>query len=96
MNKAELITAIAIDASISKKAAAKVLNSYINTVKTTLKKSEKVGLVGFGTFSVVKRKAREGRHPLTGRAIKIPAKIAVKFQPSKKLGGGSTPPPRAR
>ena len=63
MNKAELITAIAIDASISKKAAAKVLNSYINTVKTTLKKSEKVGLVGFGTFSVVKRKAREGRHP---------------------------------
>jgi DNA-binding protein HU-beta len=54
-------------------------------VARELKKNGKLGLVGFGTFSVVKRKAREGRNPQTGKAIKIPAKKVVKFKPGKEL-----------
>jgi len=85
MTKAELVGVIAGDAEISKAAAAKALESYIKTVTTELKKNGKLGLVGFGTFSVIKRKARTGRNPQTGDKIKIKAKKVVKFKPGKGL-----------
>ncbi len=85
MTKAELIAVIAKDADIPKAAATKALESYVKTVTTELKKNGKLGLVGFGTFSVVKRKARTGRNPQTGDKIKIKAKKVVKFKPGKGL-----------
>jgi len=85
MTKAELITVIAEEAGITKASASKALESYVATVAKELKKNGKLGLVGFGTFSVVKRKAREGRNPQTGATIKIPAKKVVKFKPGKEL-----------
>jgi len=85
MTKAELVGVIAGAADISKASAAKALESYIKTVTTELKKNGKLGLVGFGTFSVIKRKARTGRNPQTGDKIKIKAKKVVKFKPGKGL-----------
>ena len=85
MNKAELISAIATDAGVSKSVASKVLDSVINNVTESLKKGKKVTLVGFGTFSVTKRKARTGRNPQTGKKIKIPAKKVAKFRAGAKL-----------
>ena len=85
MNKAELISAIATDAGVSKSVASKVLDSVINNVTESLKKGDKVTLVGFGTFSVTKRKARTGRNPQTGKKIKIPAKKVAKFRAGAKL-----------
>lgn len=85
MTKAELIGVMADKAGISQTAAAKSLDAYIATVTKELKNAGKLGLVGFGTFSVVKRKARVGRNPQTGKAIKIPAKKVVKFKVGKTL-----------
>ncbi len=85
MTKAELIGVMADAAGITKVAAADALDAYVGAVTKELKKSGKLGLVGFGTFSVVKRKAREGRNPQTGKAIKIPAKKVVKFKAGKTL-----------
>jgi DNA-binding protein HU-beta len=85
MTKTELIAVIAGAAGITKAAATKALEAYVGAVTKELKKSGKLGLVGFGTFSVVKRKAREGRNPQTGKAIKIPAKKVVKFKAGKEL-----------
>ncbi|OIP92850.1 MAG: DNA-binding protein [Syntrophaceae bacterium CG2_30_49_12] len=85
MTKAELIGTMAGEAGITKATAAAALQSYVNTVTRELKKNGKLGLVGFGTFSVVKRKAREGRNPQTGKAIRIPAKKVVKFKTGKGL-----------
>ena len=85
MNKAELISAIATDAGVSKSVASKVLDSVINNVTESLKKGDKVTLVGFGTFSVIKRKARTGRNPQTGKEIKIPARKVAKFRAGAKL-----------
>lgn len=85
MTKAELVSAMAVGACITKAAAAAALDAYQATVAKELKKKGKIGLVGFGTFSVVKRKAREGRNPQTGKAIKIPAKKVVKFKAGKAL-----------
>jgi len=79
MNKSELIDKIAKDAKISKVQAGNALNSTIEGVTLTLKKSGKVTLVGFGTFSVSSRKARTGRNPQTGAPLKIPAKKVTKF-----------------
>jgi len=86
MTKAELIAVMAEGAGVTKAAAAKALEAYITAVAKELKKSGKLGLVGFGTFSVVKRKAREGRNPQTGKTIKIAAKKVVKFKAGKALG----------
>jgi len=80
-----LIGVIAEGSDISKAAAATALDVYIAAVAKELKKSGKLGIVGFGTFSVVKRKAREGRNPQTGKSIKIPAKKVVKFKAGKTL-----------
>lgn len=85
MTKAELIDFMADEAGISKAAASDALDAYVAAITKELKKSGKIGLVGFGTFSVVKRKAREGRNPQTGKTIKIPAKKVVKFKAGKTL-----------
>lgn len=85
MNKAELITKISEDAGISKKQAGEALDSFTNAVAKTLKKGDKVTLVGFGTFSVLKRAARNGRNPQTGATIKIKAKKVPKFKAGKEL-----------
>ena len=85
MTKAELIAVMAEGAAVPKATAAKALEAYVGAVAKELKKSGKLGLVGFGTFSVVKRKAREGRNPQTGKKIKIAAKKVVKFKAGKSL-----------
>jgi DNA-binding protein HU-beta len=86
MTKAELVEKVAKDASISKAAANAALDSAIDGITKALKKKDgKVTLVGFGTFAKVRRKARKGRNPQTGQAIKIKARNAVKFTPGKKL-----------
>jgi DNA-binding protein HU-beta len=86
MTKAELVEVMATDAGISKVAAAAALKSFIEGVTKSLKKKdEKVTLVGFGTFSKTRRKARKGRNPQTGAPIKIKASNVVKFRPGKKL-----------
>ena len=86
MTKAELVEKAAKDAKISKVAAAAALNSFMDGVTKALKKRNgKVTLVGFGTFSKVRRKARKGRNPQTGEPIKIKASNVVKFSPGKKL-----------
>jgi len=85
MTKAELIAVMAEGADITKAAASKALEAYVAAVTKELKKNGKLGLVGFGSFSVMKRKAREGRNPQTGKTIKIPAKKVVKFKAGKGL-----------
>lgn len=85
MNKGELIDAMASDAGITKAQAADALESVMTSVRKTLKKGNKVTLVGFGTFSVTKRKARTGRNPQTGETIKIAAKKVVRFKAGKDL-----------
>ncbi len=83
MTKADLIGKMAAGAKVSKAAAGKALDAYIGGVKAALKKEERVTLVGFGTFSVSKRKARKGRNPRTGKEIKIPARKVPKFTAGK-------------
>lgn len=85
MTKAELIDKIAATAAITKADAAKSLDATIDSIKGALKKGQKVTLVGFGTFSVSKRKARKGRNPRTGEEIKIPATKVPKFTAGKSL-----------
>lgn len=86
MTKAELIDKMAQDAGISKTAAAKALDAMMGGITAALKKKDgKVTLVGFGTFSKARRKARTGRNPQNGKAIKIPARNVVKFKAGKKL-----------
>jgi DNA-binding protein HU-beta len=86
MTKAQLVEKMAKDAGISKAAANKALDSFVGSVKNGLKKKpNKVTLVGFGTFSKVRRKARKGRNPRTGEAIKIKASNSVTFKPGKAL-----------
>jgi DNA-binding protein HU-beta len=85
MNKGDLISKIAEDAGLSKAQAGDALNSVLDSVVATLKKGDKVTLVGFGTFSVSQRSARTGRNPQTGAEIKIPAKNVVKFKAGKEF-----------
>jgi len=85
MNKAELIAQIADDAGITKTQANAALDSFVDAVTKTLKKGDKVTLVGFGTFSVSKRAARTGRNPQTGETIKIKAKKVARFKAGKEL-----------
>ena len=85
MNKAELIAKIADDAGVTKTQANATVDSFVDAVTKTLKKGDKVTLVGFGTFSVSKRAARNGRNPQTGAVIKIKAKKVAKFKAGKEL-----------
>jgi DNA-binding protein HU-beta len=87
MTKAELITKISEEASITKVAAVAALESFFDSVTKTLKKGDRLTLIGFGTFSVSKRAARKGRNPSTGAEIKIKAKKVAKFKASKELSG---------
>ena len=85
MNKTELIAAIADQAELSKKDSEKALKALIDVITDELKKDRKVQLVGFGTFEVSQRAAREGRNPQTGKTMKIEACKAPKFKAGKAL-----------
>lgn len=85
MNKTELIAAVAEKAEISKKDSEKALKAFIDVVTDELKNGEKIQLVGFGTFEVSERAAREGRNPQTGKTMKIEACKAPKFKAGKAL-----------
>ena len=85
MNKTELIAAVAEQAELTKKDAEKAVKAFTEVVAKELKKGEKVQLVGFGTFEVSKRAAREGRNPQTGKTMKIKASKTAKFKAGKAL-----------
>ncbi|MBQ7563415.1 MAG: HU family DNA-binding protein [Lachnospiraceae bacterium] len=85
MNKTELVAAIADQAGLSKKDSEKAVKAFTDVVTKELKKGGKIQLVGFGTFEVVKRSAREGRNPQTGAVMKIKASKAPKFKAGKAL-----------
>ena len=85
MNKAELVHAISGEAKISQAEAHRAVDSLIDATTKALKKGDRVALVGFGSFSVAKRAARNGRNPQTGKAIKIAAKKVVKFKAGAEL-----------
>ncbi|HLA50729.1 MAG TPA: HU family DNA-binding protein [Thermodesulfobacteriota bacterium] len=85
MTKGELVDAIAGGAGLTKVDAEKAVNAFTEAVTKSLKKGDAVGLVGFGTFSVSKRKARKGRNPQTGKEINIPAAKVPKFKAGKGL-----------
>ena len=85
MNKAALIEKMAGDAGITKSAASIAVDSLVDGITSSLKKGQRVTIVGFGTWGISKRKARTGRNPQTGESIKIKAKKAVRFKAGKQL-----------
>ena len=85
MNKTELVAAMAEQTNLSKKDAEAALKAYVDVVSEELKKGEKVQLVGFGTFEVSERAAREGRNPQTGETMEIKASKTPKFKAGKAL-----------
>lgn len=85
MNKGELVEKVALDCGLSKAAAEQALNSIMDAISEAVSAGDKVTLVGFGTFAVSERAAREGRNPQTGKKISIPAKKVVKFKAGSKL-----------
>lgn len=85
VNKNELVAYIAENAGLTKADAEKAVDSFVDAIKTTLSKGDQVRLVGFGTFSVVKRAATQGRNPRTGAIIKIKASKQPKFKVGKGL-----------
>ncbi len=85
MNKGEVVEKMAQAAGITKSAADRALNGFIDAVTEALGSGDKVILVGFGTFFVSERKARTGRNPQTGKPIEIPAKKVAKFKPGSRL-----------
>lgn len=86
MNKGDLTNSVASAAGISKAQAADAVNAVFDSIEGALKSGDKAAFVGFGTFSVSKRAARDGRNPATGKTIKIAAKNVVKFKAGKALG----------
>ena len=85
MNKAQLIEAISKTTKLTKVDSEAVLNTCLDTIKKSVKKGEDVTLIGFGTFTKTKRKARTGRNPQTGKEIKIPAMTVPKFRPGREF-----------
>ncbi len=85
MNKSELIEKVSTEAGLTKAQTERVLDVTLDTIKKTVKKGDEVKLVGFGTFTKTKRKARMGRNPQTGKAIKIPAAWYPKFRPGAEF-----------
>jgi DNA-binding protein HU-beta len=85
MNKAQLIDAIAAEANLTKADAKRALDAFVKTTTTSLKKGDRVALVGFGSFSVSGRSSRTGRNPQTGAPITIKAKKVVKFKAGSEL-----------
>ena len=88
MNKAQLVDQISKSTSLTKTEVEHVLNSTLELVKRSVKKGDDVTLVGFGTFTKSKRKARIGRNPQNGKEIKIPAMTVPKFRPGKEFKAG--------
>ena len=85
MNKADLVDKIAAGAGISKTQAAIAIDTAVGSITASLKKGDRVALIGFGTFSISQRKARNGRNPQTGVTIKIAARKVAKFTPGAEL-----------
>lgn len=85
MNKTELVNAMAAKTGMTKVAAKEAMNACLNTIQEQLNKGEKVTLIGFGTFSVVERKARTAKNPQTGKPIKVAAKKVAKFKAGANL-----------
>lgn len=85
MNRKELLQAVAKKTDISVSKAEQILAAVLETITKSLSKGDSVALIGFGTFKVVKRAARNGRNPLTGKALKIPARKVARFTVGKKL-----------
>lgn len=85
MNKHDLVAEMAKKTGMTKKSAEEALNALTSTVQSSMKKKEKVTLVGFGTWEVRQRKARTGMNPRTGKPLKIPAKKVPVFKPGKTL-----------
>jgi DNA-binding protein HU-beta len=85
MNKAQLVDAMAAEAKMTKVDAKKAVDAFMAVTANALKKGDRIGLVGFGSFSVSKRAARKGRNPQTGKEIKIAAKKVVKFKAGADL-----------
>ena len=85
MNKGDLINKVAEDANLTKAQATEAVNSVLDSVKDALKDGDKAAILGFGTFSVQHKPARDGRNPRTGETMKIAAKNVVKFKPGKEL-----------
>ena len=85
MNKSELVNAMAEKTGMTKVDAKKAMNACFAAITEQLNKGEKVGLIGFGTFSVVERKARTAKNPQTGAAVMVPAKKVAKFKPAAHL-----------
>ena len=95
MNKGEFVVKLAEEGKISRKQAEGIYSIFVGAIATSLQKGERVAFPGLGSFSVVDRKARTGRNPRTGAAIKVPAKKAVKFSTSTALGVSLNPPKKA-
>lgn len=85
MNKAELVETMASEAKMTKSDAKKALDAFVCATSKALKKGERVALVGFGSFAIAKRAARDGRNPQTGKKIRIAAKKVVKFKAGSEL-----------
>ena len=85
MNKSQLVESVAEQTQLAKTHIEEVLNSALDTIKKSVKKGDDVTLVGFGTFTKSKRKARTGRNPQTGKEIKIPAMTVPRFRPGKEF-----------
>ncbi len=87
MNKAQLISRVARDRRISKVQAARTIDSFLEHITRALKRGDRASLVGFGTFTVVRRRPRKGRNPQTGETIGIPARRVARFTPGRALKG---------
>jgi DNA-binding protein HU-beta len=87
MNKAELVDAIAASANLSKADAKRALDAFVEVSSGALKSGDRISLVGFGSFSVSDRPARNGRNPKTGEVIKIAAKKSIRFKAGAELNG---------
>ena len=85
MNKADLVAAVAAKSGLTAKDSAKAIDAFVTAVEEALVKGDKVSLVGFGTFEVSERAAREGRNPQTGETMKIAASKSPKFKAGKAL-----------
>ena len=85
MNKAQLVEAIASESGLTKADSERAVKGFVGAVGAALKKGERISLVGFGSFSISKRAARDGRNPQTGKTIKIAAKNVVKFKAGSDL-----------
>ena len=85
MNKGDLIDRVSVDAGISKAQADRAIDSVMRGITDSLRKGERVTLVGFGTFSITQRRSRKGRNPQTSELMRIPATKSVRFASGKKL-----------